>query len=212
VAIATQAALAAAADPEPTFYICSVERTTGFGKVWYSIDVPVDERSLFHRISWQIPQRAEGLRLQVDWAGSAPVSGRLDDRARVGVHFLSKRPFRGDVRIEVRRTPGQHYPSEFAYAGPFRRLYRWPNSPLYYIDADGRWGDLNTWMSGHDALTFALVRRDGDVLAEDSLEASTLAGASAAIAAVQPEVEAMAADYRHKCKVPGPIFVTGAGH
>jgi hypothetical protein len=102
---------------------------------------------------------------------------------------------------------GQRYPGEFAYAGPFLRPYHFTDSKLYYVEAQGRWGELNAWMKDRDSLTFALVKRDGAVLAEDRLDAATLADAATAIARIRPEMEAMVVDYRQKCRVPEPIFL-----
>ena len=208
LAALAQAAPSAEPDSGPTFYICQIDRSGEFGKIFYTMEVPVAVSEAFHRIQWHIPShREEGLRLYVNWDGAPPANGSLDDRSTVFVSFRTTRPIRDKVRIEIRRMPGERYPSEFAYAGPFQKAYRLPNSKLYHVDTEGRWGELNAWMAGREALTFALVKRDGTVIAEDRLEAQTLKAAARAIAVVRPEVGAMAADYRRRCEVPEPIVI-----
>ena len=198
-------------DASPSSYVCRITRSGDFGQVWYQLDVPVDGGAPFHRINWQLLPRGEGLGLSASWYG-APTNGHLDDRGWVNVSFETKRSIRDRVRLEIRRTPGPHYASEFAYAGPFLRLYRPSAGANFHIEAAARWGELDAWTAGEDALTVALVRADGKVAAEDRLQTATLAGAVAAIVAARPQVEAMAADYRHRCEAAGPIVVTGAPH
>ncbi|MDQ4088103.1 MAG: hypothetical protein M3177_08885 [Pseudomonadota bacterium] len=204
-AIAAPAALVQRQDPEPTFYMCGASRTGPFGHIWYGMDVPVDGSARFHRITWTTPRRAEGLSLSATWMGPEPVGGLWDDRGWVSVTFSTTRRIRDRVRLEVRRRAGAIYPEQFAYAGPFKRMIR--DGPLSIIHAQGQWDELKVWMSGWEALTFALVRRNGTVMAEDHLDATTLAAVDAAIAAVRPDIEAIAADYRDRCRVPGPIYM-----
>lgn len=211
LAALAQAAPSTEPDSGPTFYVCQVDRSGEFGKIFYTMEVPVDGSEPFHRIQWHIPtHREEGLQLHVQWNGAPPANGSLDDRSWVFVSFRTTRFIRDKVRIEIRRMPGERYPPEFAYAGPFQKAYRWPNSKLYHVDTQGRWGELNAWMAGRESLTFALVKRDGTVIAEDRLEAQTLTAAARAIAAAGPEVGAMAADYRRRCEVPSPIVISSA--
>jgi hypothetical protein len=199
---------APAPEPEPTYYICQVTRTSAFGSVFYTMNVPVDGSAPFHRVQWQIPERAEGLSFSVQWDGAAPVDGRLDGRAWFIVHFVTSRPVTRDARIEIRRMAGERYAAEFAYAGPYQRLQPWGNRGLHALETQGRWEELNIWLSGRDFLTFALVRRDGSVVAEDRLAAAMVAGTAGEIAAARRDTEARAADYRHQCDVPQPIVVT----
>jgi hypothetical protein len=206
-ATAQAAPPAAAPEPDPTYFTCVVTRTGAAGPVYYSLDVPIDGSARHHHVQWLIPQRAEGLTLSVQWDGAAPVEGRLDGRAWFTVHFVTSRPAARDARIEIRRLPGERY-GEFAYAGPYLRLEPYGNEGLHALETQGRWEELNAWMNGRDFLTFALVRRDGRVVAEDRLDAALIAGAAPEIEAARREVEAKAADYRHQCAVPQMIVVT----
>jgi hypothetical protein len=140
--------------------------------------------------------------------GAMPPDGRFADRAWVSIYLRAAIPARGEARIEIRRQSGERYAGEFAYAGPYRPLYREGQGNIAYVDTQARWGELNVWMSGREAITFALVARDGRVLAEDRLEARTLAGAAEALVAAKPEMDAMVADYRNRCTVPEDIVVT----
>jgi hypothetical protein len=208
VTAAAQAVSPNAPDPDPTYFMCHVARTGTFGHIWYVLNVPVDGSAPFHRVNWQIPDRAEGLRLSVQSDGPPPVDGRLNDRAWFHVTFQTSRPVTRDARIEIRRMPGERYVPEFAYAGPYQRLHLGLSRGLHAIETQGRWEELNAWMNGRDFLTFALVRRNGTVVAEDRLDAATISDAAGAIAAARLEVEAMAEDYRRRCEVPEPIVVT----
>jgi hypothetical protein len=207
-AMARAAPPAPAPEPDPTFYICQVTRRSAFGSIFYTMNVPVDGSAPFHRVQWQIPERPEGLNLWVQWDGAAPEGGRLDGRAWFNAHFVTSRPVTHDARIEIRRMAGERYAAEFAYAGPYQRLQPWGNHGLHALETQGRWEELNIWMSGRGFLTFALVRRDGSLVAEDRLEAAMVAGAAGEIAAARRDTEAKAADYRHQCEVPQPIVVT----
>jgi hypothetical protein len=205
IAAMAQAAEAAPA-PGPTFYVCRAARDGAFGHIWFEMEVPVDGSARFHRINWSIPPRTEGLGISAQWMGEAPVNGQLDDRADVFVRMTTRRRIRGEARIEIRRDSRRHYPSQFAIAGQYQRPSH-PDRGFSHVETEGMWGELRDWMRGLDSLTFALVQRDGTVVAEDRLDAATLASAAAAIAAVRPELEAMAADYRHRCAVPAPVIV-----
>ncbi len=208
--LAATAAVAALAqdDEEPNYYICIVERTGDFGSITYWLEVPVDGSAPFHRINWAIPRREQGLRLWVQQDLGAPVDGQLDDRSWVHIYFDTPKRIRDEVRIEIRRQPGERYPSEFSYAGPYKRPFLWHDRPFYYVETQARWGELRAWMAGRERLTFALVKRDGTVMDQDRLDAATLAGVAEALAAVTPELEAMAADFRTRCQVPEPIVIT----
>jgi hypothetical protein len=196
--------------PEPSLYICQITHAGAFGQIWYQLTVSAGGGTPSRHVQWQLEPRAEGLKLTVGWDGPPTADGGLDDHAWATVYFQTAQRVGGEARIEIRRTPGQRYPGEFAYAGPFLRLYRWEDRPLHYIETQGRWGEIRHWMAGVDTLTFALVRRDGKVVSEDRLDAATIAGATAAIAAARPEAEAMAADYRRQCRpLDGAIVVTG---
>ena len=141
--------------PPPTFYTCSATKLGAYGQVWYELEVPVDGAAPFRRLSWQIRPPGDGISVSAHWDG-ASADGRLDDNASVDVYFYTTLKIRDKVRIEIRRSPGTRYVGEFAYAGPFVRPYQSPDSARYYVEAEGRWGDINTWMNGRDALTFAL--------------------------------------------------------
>ena len=183
IAATAEAAPPAAPAPEaePTYYSCSVTRTGTFGTVWYWLDVPVDGSAPYHHIQWQNPNRAEGLRLLVRSDGPGPVDGRLNRFASFAATFLTSRPVTRDARIEIRRGPGQHNAFGFAYAGPYQRPSPWLDSGLHAVQTEGRWDELNVWMSGRESLIFALVRRDGSVVAEDRLDAATIAAATGAV-------------------------------
>ena len=201
-----QAAQPAAAEPDK--FNCSARRQSDFGEIWYTINVPVDGSEAFHRIAWDSPRRAEGVSLTVQWHGSAPPPGRFGDEAWAIIRFAVGRRVRGDVRIELRRTPGPHYPREFAYAGRFLpALRRHRNPSRDEAETQARWEEINAWMRGRERLAVALVRRNGDVVAEDRLDAATLALSESAIATIRPEIEAMAADYRNRCEAASPASV-----
>lgn len=196
---------APAPEPEPTYYSCSVTRTGTFGAVWYWLDVPVDGSAPYHRVQWQTPDRAEGLELMARSDGPQSVGSGLNEFASFVATFTTSRPVSRDARIEIGRGPGEQDASGFAYAGPYQRLYPWLDGPLHAIETEGRWEDLVAWMRGRDFLTFALARRDGSVVAQERLDATTVAAAVGAIADAQREIEAMAAEYRQRCHLPEPI-------
>ena len=206
------AAAGGAVEParEPDYYVCSADLEGAFGHIWHAIEVPVDGSPRFHRIQWQSPARAEGVTLaaqRLDWD---PAPERLDDRTQITILFATRRPGRGEVRLELRRRPGPHYPEEFAFAGPFSRAARGDGGERR-IDAPARWDEIAAWMNGRDALTAAIVRRDGSVVAEDRLDAALLAMPAAAIAAIRPALDEKIADYRARCEEPGAVLITRGG-
>ena len=207
IATTTPAAPSAAPDHEPSYYICTVARTGPFGHIYYSMNVPIDGSAPFLTVNWENPRRAEGLRLSVQWYGPPLVDGRFDDSAGFSVQFVTSRPTTRDMRIEIRRARGDRDVPELAYAGPYRRPHPMVNTRFHVIEMQERWEELDAWMRGRDFLTFALVRRNGAVVAEDRLDAATVAAAADAIADVRREAETMASDYRRRCEVPdsGPV-------
>lgn len=196
--------------PEPNYYICRVQPPTPGGVLAYEMDVPVDGSPVFHRARWGV-SRPSGFYLQVQWDGQVPpVAGRLEDRAWFTVNFnLAQRP-RGEARIEIRRLTGERYPSEFAYAGPFARVQHLIGTQTYYASTQGRWGELRAWLEGREGIVFALVHKNGNVIAEERLTAAEVAAGAAAIAAARAEAEAMARDLRRRCAVPEQIVITSA--
>jgi len=194
---------------QPDWYDCIVSPRTGaFGTIFYRMDVSVDGTQPFHRVQWQIPKRKQGLELSVQWDGEGPFKREFDDRSTVRVYFWTLQGIRDEVRIEIRRADGKRYPGEFAFAGNFQKQFKWPDKPTrYYVEGEGRWGEMKAWMNGQPSLIFALVKKDGTVVAQDQLSAETLAGASVALADILPDAQAIAADYLNRCSVPEPIII-----
>jgi hypothetical protein len=206
---------AAAADQDqqaPTQYICQVTKQGPYGQVWYELDVPAEGGAAFHRLNWEIKPRGEGISVGAQWVGwhGASDSNHLDGNTPVNIYFYIFHQPKDKVRIEIRRSDKTRYPGEMSYAGLFARPYRLAETPLYYVETSTRWDDIINQMNDRDALIFALVQPDGTVVAQDRLTAATIAGAVSELAALRPEAEAMAADFRHSCRPVGDIIVTGA--
>lgn len=198
-----------AADPDPQYYICTVQPHGPWGGVTYHLNVPVDGSAPHHWITWGTIRHPGGFYLQVQWHGpTPPAGGRMDERAWFSASFTLDRRVRGEARIEIRRAPGERHGVGFAYAGAFGPIPRIGGTSTYSVTTQGRWGELLAWLAGRESVTFALVRRDGTMVAEQRLDADMLAAATAAIAQARVEVEAMARNYRERCAVPEEIVVT----
>jgi hypothetical protein len=209
IAGAPLSVLAEPSQPEPSYYRCVATKAGAYGQVWYEMDVPVDGSAPFHRLDWQIHPLSEGISLAAQW-NHPPVNGHLESSVGFEVYFYTIHKVKGNARIEIRRSPGVRYGGEFEYAGPFSRPYREVDGSRYYIETTGHWDELNAWMTGRDAITFALVQTDGAVVAEDRLAGGTITSVTDALLALRPGVEALAKDYRRKCDPAGDVIVTGS--
>lgn len=199
-----------AAAPDPEYYVCTVEKQgPESGGITYWLSVPVDGSPAHHRVIWVVLRQPGGLSLQVEWNSPAPLpGGRMDDRSWYIAGFYLDHRVRGEARIEVRRRADTHYPSEFAFAAPYQRGSQGGRTVSHFFTSQGRWGDLRAWLAGHGHVTFALVNREGAVLARQRLDTALLDAGAAAIEQARAEAETMARDYRNRCQVPEPIVVT----
>lgn len=198
-------------EPGPNYYLCMVNRQgPGSGSITYLLSVPVDGSAPYHRVTWVIVRQPGGLSLQVESSGETPApGGHMDDRAWYFSRFSIDHPVRGEARLEIRRRSDRYYQGEFAFAGDYQRGFRYTNPFHQDFETQGRWGDLRAWLAGSaNGVTFALVQRDGTVIAQQRLDAAMIEAGAAAIEQTRAEAEAMARDYRNRCDVPEPVVIT----
>lgn len=195
-------------EPEPAYYVCTVQKQgPGSGGITYWLSVPVDGGPLYHRVTWVVLRQPGGLSLQAEWSGrEALPEGRLPDRAWFNANFHLDHRVRGEARLEIRRRDDRQYPEEFALSGPWRRPSEIGAGS--HFGTQGRWGELLAWLAGRDHLTFVLIDRRNNVLAQQRLDAAVVDAGAAAIEAARAEAERMARDYRRDCELPEPVVVT----
>jgi hypothetical protein len=172
----------------PGWYDCTVERRDAAGTIFVTQSIPPEGSAGPRRTSWHPAIRDEGVNLWADWEGPAPVrmaSGR--------VHVLL---FTTPARVEMRRI-GPRGGRETRFAGLFPL-------PDRIAGAGIDWGPFLAMARGAAALEIAAVDSNRHVVRSVRLRARDLERVASLVAAIQPEFDAIAADYRNRCVLRGP--------
>ena len=206
-AVATGIALAGCATSrtaaDESYYRCRIERAAGPGTVTMIIDVEQDGRVQDHEFSWALRSPRDRAQVRVAWIHMGPLSPASDMTVTVSL----RRTWRASrlVRVELSRSEAAPRSGDNVITGPgYGQEFRSASvtAPL---------SRLRAFLSGAPAMTAGVVDANGRRLAQDRIEAADFDIAVREITAAQPEIEAMAADYRNRCELitePDRILVT----
>ncbi len=191
----TLAADPAAAQPRPTEQIdnpvsvCIARRSDQYGTVAMGVRINDREDRFDRQVRWASVRSEGGLRLSY-WVGTGLEPDDLSDIV-LGIET----PWRGNprVRIVLSRSGGfGDRPWDVVFGSGYRR----------YLSGRAevriRLAELRAFAAGTPVHVMVVTRR-GRILAMDMLQPATIEAAAAAAAAIRPELEAMAADYRNRC-------------
>lgn len=196
-AVATSVALAGCAAPgtasEERYYRCRVERAAGPGIVTMIVDVEQDGRVLDHDFSWALRSPSDRVQLRVEWTHMGPMTTGDEAIAR----FTHRRPSRARlVRLVLSPSEGPE-PAQVIASPTFGREVR-------NVSITVPLSRLRDFLAGAPSLTAGIVDGNGRLLGQDRIETADLDVAVREVAAAQPEIEAMAADYRNRCALTEP--------
>jgi hypothetical protein len=102
------------------------------------------------------------------------------------------------VRVELSRSEADPRSADSVITGPgYGQEFR-------SASVTARLSRLRAFLAGAPAMTVEVVDADGRRLAQDRIDAAVFDTAAGEIIAAQPEIEAMAADYRNRCQLTEP--------
>jgi hypothetical protein len=185
------------------YYRCRLERAAGPGTLQMIVDVAQDGRRQFHVFSWSSPSRRERAQVRVEWIHGLPLTPSDD----MTVTVTLRRTWRASrfVRVELSRSETAPRSGDNIITGPgFGQQFR-------SASVTARLSHLRAFLAGASAMTVVVVDANGRQLGQDRIAAADFDTAAREITAAQPEIEAMAADYRNRCELitePDRVLVT----
>jgi hypothetical protein len=206
-AVATGVALAGCATSgtaaEEGYYRCRIERAAGPGTLAMIIVVEQDGRRQFHDFSWASLSQRNRAQLRVEWTHGLPLTPSDD----MTVTVTLRRTWRASrfVRVELSRSEVAPRSGDNPITGPGY------GQQFHSATVTAPLSRLRAFLAGAPAMTVGVVDVNGRLLAQDRIESANFDMAAREIIAAQPEIEAMAADYRNRCELitePDDILLT----
>ena len=198
VALAGCATSGTAADER--YYRCRIERAAGPGTVTMIIDVEQDGRVRDHEFSWALRSPRDRAQVRVlEWI----LMGPLSPASEMTVTVSLRRTWRASrfVRVELSRSEAAPRSGDNVITGPsYGQEFR-------SASVTARLSRLRAFLAGAPAMTVRVVDANGRLFAQDRVETADFDIAAREIIAAQPEIEAMAADYRDRCELTGPDVI-----
>jgi hypothetical protein len=171
----------------PDWYDCTVARQDPAGTVSVTRSIPPEGVGSARVTLWRPSTEAEGMTVWASWEGPAPVAIMS---GRIGVLL-----FTPPTRVEVRRIgPDGDRTTRFTGAFP---------APDRIGGAGLDWGAFLAMARGATALEIAAVDADRHTLRSVRIPARDLERVGEMVTAIQPEFDAVVADYRNRCVLRG---------
>jgi hypothetical protein len=192
-----------AASGERQYRFCDVAFEEHFGRVAARVEV-LDGAAPYYRISWTSTFRAEGITIDIQWAGM-----NLDEaapRASAMITFRTPRAARERLRIEIRRDGGTVRVGGFTLASRDWRA-REARRPGRLIYASIPLEDLEALLRQEASIAVVLAREDGTPVDAGRIEADSLIRYREAMAALRPAVREVVADHRNRCPIARPFRI-----
>jgi len=177
---------------EARIYRCVLERAEADGTLSLSIQVDQDGRRLYHFFGWTLRSPRDGAQVGIDWINVGAPTPAQGMQVTFGLRRTWRTRFarvvllRGEDGLQSRTIMGPTYGRDY------------PTASLTVTLAH-----LREFLTEAPHLTVAAVGANGRLLTRHRIEKAVFERAASAMTAAQPEVEAMAADYRRRC-VLGP--------
>lgn len=174
----------------PHFY-CEVTRTVPFGNVTVLQYVNPAGASEPPVTTWFAERAADRTVILAAWHGRA----EMRDTARGGEILIGYRPADGSVqyRVEVARAGA-------AAGDPVLRSELQRPSANGVVSLRTRWGPVVALLGGAADLEVRVLDAEGTVILRDWVGAAEFGGSLRIAGEIQPEFEAMIANYRERCR------------
>ncbi len=177
----------------PPYYSCAVQREVSYGTVRiFKLIEPSGRGRDDHRLgSWDTNLSPDGIQLHTWWSDAPSAESGFVDI------FYPMADSEGLYRIQVQR---------FAFE---RRehadVLQWETGLEHPVGgalrAWGTWGVFLGLLAGAPDPRIAVLRSDDTVLHSDPVDLTAFPRAAALAESLAPELDAMVADYRHRCEL-----------
>lgn len=182
----------------PPGFICSVTQDGPLGTIGTQQSVSPDGVRETRLGSWATILASDGVAINASWDYPDPATYSLVQLSMSGLD-----PARS-YRIQVQRDvpSGQGW---LQLQGPLERP---DGEGSLYVFTE--WAQLTTMLTGAPDPRILVIRDDGTIIRSDHVDPAVFATALAAVAPLQPALDAQLADYRNLCRYyeGGPIAPT----